>query len=317
VSCEGRALLIDGEPGHARAVAQILGEAVREVVVAPTLQAAPPGDVDLVVACYDALGPGGAAELLRRYQPLRSRGRVLLFVGAVDRQALATLFGEHGLSNLLANSGDLDQQDLRVTTAKMLQGDVFGIDRYFPPGTSRRVLAVHSSAQRDEILQAARDFALSAGAQARFADLLCNACDELVTNALYNAPVDDRGAPRFAHLSRTQAVELTLPERVDVTLAADDKEMGIAVVDPFGSLKVPTITQYLGKCLRRGSDLVDEKEGGAGLGLFYVFEAVSHFVVNLQAGVRTEMIGLLDLRGRYKDFVQRPKSFNVFVAPSP
>ena len=85
------------------------------------------------------------------------------------------------------------------------------------------------------------------------------------------------------------------------------------MADAFGSIEVPTVLRYLAKCLRRGSDQVDEKAGGAGLGLFYVFDALGHFIVNLEAGVKTEMIGILDLQARYKDFSERPKSFNVFV----
>lgn len=313
----GRFLIVDGDAAHSQAVGAALGDATRSIVAVPGLAEIPEGTFDLVVANYDALGTAGTATLLHRFRDLHGRGRLLLFIGAVDRAALACLFGEHGLSNVLARSGELDVADLQVTVEKMLRGDIFGIDKYFPSSAARREISIRGSTEREELLTVTRDFALAAGAQGRFAELLCNACDELVTNALYNAPVDAAGKARFAHLSRTNAVHLDAHEVVKVTFATDGSEMGISVTDPFGSLKVPTITQYLAKCLRRGSDLVDEKEGGAGLGLFYVFEAVSHFVVNLQAGTRTEMIGIVDVRGRYKDFVQRPKSFNVFVAVSP
>lgn len=312
-----RFLIVDGDEPHARAVAAALQGPTREVITVANLGDAPTGTFGLVIGNFDGLGPAGAAELLERYRDLHGQGRVLLFIGAVDRCALAKLFGDHGLSNVLARSGDLDEADLQVTVRKMLTGDVFGIDKYFPATATQREVLIRGSAEREDLLGVARAFALEAGAQGRFAELLCNACDELLTNALYNAPVDGAGKPRFAHLSRTNAVQLEPHEAVRVTLATDGREMGISVIDPFGSLKVPTITQYLAKCLRRGNDLVDEKEGGAGLGLFYVFEAVSHFVVNLQAGARTEMIGIVDVRGRYKDFVQRPKSFNVFVANAP
>ncbi|MBI1947884.1 MAG: hypothetical protein HYS27_19495 [Deltaproteobacteria bacterium] len=311
-----RALIVDRDETHARAVTEVLARAVHEVESVTELARVPAGEFDLVVASFDGLGLEGTAALLQRFRELRSRGRVLLFIGAVDRGALAGLFGEHGLSNVLARSGDLDAADLLVTVQKILRGDVFGIDKYFPATARTHRMEVRASTERDGLLEATRAFALAAGAQGRFADLLCNACDEMLTNALYNAPVDRDGKPRYAHLSRVNPVTLEPTETVVVTLASDGQEMGISVVDPFGSLKVPTITQYLAKCLRRGSDLVDEKEGGAGLGLYYVFEAVSHFVVNLQAGARTEMIGIVDVRGRYKDFVQRAKSFNVFVTSS-
>jgi hypothetical protein len=106
-----------------------------------------------------------------------------------------------------------------------------------------------------------------------------------------------------------------------LSLMSGGSRIGLAVRDPFGSLKVGTITRYLGKCFRGGDDQVDTKEGGAGLGLYWVFEALSHFVVNVQVGVSTETMGLLDVKGRYRDFVRRGKSFNVFVSdasrPSP
>lgn len=311
-----RFLVIDPDEGHRRAIGAVLARGGGEVHAVGSVEDVGGSDaaIDLVLASYDGLGPVSSAALLRRFSTLRARGRVLLFVGAVDRAALAALFGEHGLSNVLARTGELDTADLEVTVEKILRGDVFGIDRYFTKDAARESIVVRATSEREALLSRAREFALSAGAQGRFADLLCNACDEMLTNALYNAPVDVAGAPRFAHLSRTQPVRLANDEAIVVTLCSDGKEMGISVSDPFGSLKAGTITQYLAKCLRRGNDLVDEKEGGAGLGLFYVFEAVSHFVVNLQAGRRTETIGILDVRGRYKDFVTRPKSFNVFVA---
>ncbi len=43
------------------------------------------------------------------------------------------------------------------------------------------------------------------------------------------------------------------------------------------------------------TDKVDRKAGGAGLGFFQILDSLSHFVINLEKGKRTEMIGLIDL----------------------
>jgi hypothetical protein len=325
-----RFLIVDGDQPHQHALVGVLRTVAQEIVTADTIEAARPGDFDLVVANADTLGNENAAQLLAMFPTLRAQGRVLLMTGKVDRKALASLFGEHGLSNVLARDGDVDAEELLVTTEKILRGDVFGLDKYFAAGSTRREIVVKSSEQRDNILSETRDFALAIGAQGRFAELFCSACDELVTNALYNAPVDRAGARRFAQLSRTVQVNLDAGEEAKVTLISDGRRVGISVLDKFGSLEPNTITQYLAKCLRRGDDQVDDKEGGAGLGddqvddkeggaglgLFYVFEAVSHFVVNIEPGRRTETIGLLDISRRYKEFVSRPKSVNIFVVGS-
>ena len=102
---------------------------------------------------------------------------------------------------------------------------------------------------------------------------------------------------------------------VEVTLrfGADGKRLGISVSDPFGSLDPQRVLDYLSKCLRRGEDQIDRKEGGAGLGLYMMFDFVTHLVVNIQRGSRTEFVGLADITSSFRDLVGRAKSFNLFV----
>ena len=65
--------------------------------------------------------------------------------------------------------------------------------------------------------------------------------------------------------------------------------------------------------LHRGGDQIDQKDGGAGLGLYYIFESLNHLIVNVAPNRRTEMIGLMDISGTFRDFAERPKSLNVFI----
>jgi hypothetical protein len=152
------------------------------------------------------------------------------------------------------------------------------------------------------------------GFNLRITQGLAVVADELLTNCLYNAPTDDKGQPRYASFARTIAVELAENEVVELTIAYDGKRFGISAVDPFGSLPSMKVVDYLAKCFRRGDDQIDSKEGGAGLGLFKLFTLLQHFVVNIQPGVRTETIGLLEVTRSYREFATRGKSFNLFVA---
>ncbi len=303
--------------------------------VAPTATfAAALGDVDadaawdLVVLDYAALPPDDRSAALARFAgsgaaragdgdpgPPGSR-HVLVQMGAEDKDDLATLFDRHGLTNILAKSGELEAEDLLVTLQKILRGDVFGTEKYFGWAAETMTMTATKASERHAIIEAAATFAERAGATGRFVEAFRGACDELVTNALYDAAVDRQGARRFAHCRRTEEVILDAGEEVVVRFCADGRRVGIGVVDPFGSLEASTVVRYLGKCFRRGQDQVDEKEGGAGLGLYYVLEGLSQFVVNVEPGKRTEVVGLLDVRHRYKDFATKAKSFNVFVQPS-
>src|SRR5262249_27584654 len=111
---------------------------------------------------------------------------------------------------------------------------------------------------------------------------------------------------------RTEPVQLAPGEEIVVKLCSDGRRLGISVADPFGSLSTEVIRGYLARCFRRGADMVELKPGGAGLGLFYVFEALSHFVVNLAPGVKPELVGLFDVGGSYRAHMSRSKSFNLF-----
>jgi len=84
------------------------------------------------------------------------------------------------------------------------------------------------------------------------------------------------------------------------------------VSDPFGGLTPSTVKRYIAKGLRRGEDQIDDKAGGAGLGLFLLFEGLGSLIVDVRQGQRTEVMGLLDIRGSFRNAVNTPKSLNIF-----
>ena len=272
------------------------------------------GDYDLIIADYDGLAPEGRQVLVNAVSASIARPRLLLFSEGKNKDDLVTLFDERSLTNLVARNADVEIDDLIVTVQKIMRKDIFGIEKYFCWGVEALTLEVSSSADKPAVLAEAEKFAGLIGIHPRMTNLLCTVADEFVTNAIYNAPMNKGGQPRYSHRPRTETVVLEPEERVQIKFCSDGRRLGISASDPFGSLSPETVQDYLAKCMRKGADQVDQKEGGAGLGLYYVFESISHFVVNISPGRRTEMIGLFDIRGTYKDFVARNKSFNIFIS---
>lgn len=90
----------------------------------------------------------------------------------------------------------------------------------------------------------------------------------------------------------------------------------ISITDPFGGLTSEQFRRYIGKGLRRGADQIDDKAGGAGLGLYFLFERLNSLVLNVAPGRCTELIGLIDITGSFRAAVAAPKSLNVFVRPA-
>ena len=164
---------------------------------------------------------------------------------------------------------------------------------------------------RKDLLSAAAAFAAVDGLPKRLQQIFSDVVDELVTNALYDAPTDGNGRARCADRGRT--VELAEGETIEFEMGATPTRIGVMVRDPFGTLAPGRVLDYLAKCFARGDRQVDDKEGGAGLGLYYSFELLSHFTLSLNPGRSTEAIGLLDCTNTFREHIARAKSFNLFA----
>jgi hypothetical protein len=272
-------------------------------------------DYDLfIVSDYETLSEEAREHILDKFAVGTPRARLLLICGGNYKGELATLFSRHSLTNLLAKNTEVNASELIVTVQKILRRDVFGLEKYFSWGVDCSSARIQSSMDKGALLKNIGVYAEALGVNPRLAGQFCTVADELITNALYNAPRDASGNARNAHMSRAEPVFLQANEQIDIRYCCDGRILGISVSDPFGSLTKERLLNYLAKCLRKGTDQVDTKPGGAGLGLYYIFEGVSHLIVNIAPGEQTEVIGLIDVRGSYRDFAGAQKSFNVFLA---
>jgi CheY-like chemotaxis protein len=270
---------------------------------------------DLSIIDIDAVGASALDSLRGLAQPASARGKVLVLVRSTANQRLRALFKESKLTNFLAvpASERIDPVELTVTLAKILSKDIFGFARYLGPQQRAETHVVHDSRQKRVVVDAVHAFASDVGCHARVAETIAASADELITNAVYNAPVDREGKLRFMHYSRDRTVELDPGEEVKVHIAFDGRRLALAAIDTFGSLEKQRVLDYLTKCFAKGEDQVDDKEGGAGLGLYYIFNAMHHFVINIAPGKCTEAIGLVEVTRSFKEHSSRTKSFNVFV----
>lgn len=310
-----RVLLVDADPKRQKQLRQVLTRVLGAPDARETLGAVPhAGEYDLVVATYEGLSSDDRSRL-REYTAQRSDNRVLLLSASSDRAQLSDVLGSKVMTNLLATNASeaVDVDALIVTCQKILRHDIFGIEKYFVWGVSSASGTISSSSDKDALLTAVRDYSAQLGIPQRLASLFDTVADEFVTNALYNSPVDAAGRYRFASTSRTVAVTLEPHEHISMKVCCDARRLGVSVADPFGSLAQSTILDYLAKCFRRDESQIDNKAGGAGLGFYQILDALSHFVINIRPGKVTEMIGLIDVSGTYKDFVVKGKSFNIFV----
>jgi len=229
------------------------------------------------------------------------------------------LMAEHKfLRNLIAkNDEPLEPDELIITAEKLLRQDLFGIHKYLLWGVEPYCVTIKESQRKQEYIHEVSSYAESLGCAERTIELIETIVDELVTNAIFNAPRTPDGAPKYARLSRREHVVLDDSEVAELQFACDGDYIAIGQIDPFGALTQDTVVTYLNRCLVKGPKQFSEATGGAGIGLYRVFQSLSKFIVNIDPGRKTEVISLIDLRLSMKRFRQAAKSFHIFVADAP
>jgi hypothetical protein len=121
------------------------------------------------------------------------------------------------------------------------------------------------------------------------------------------------GTRPYAALARTEVVNLEEDATCYFTYACDGRKLVIAMRDRFGSLTAETVRDYLRRCFDMGLNQIEAKSGGAGMGLYFIVEALNKVIINISPGKGTEVIGIIDISGSYRDYAEHYKSFHIFV----
>ncbi len=141
------------------------------------------------------------------------------------------------------------------------------------------------------------------------ADYMNLMANELVSNALYNGPEGKRLGADYP-VDRKSPVFLKGSELIQLKLGIDSHAAVLSVIDCFGTLTKEKVIQSLYRSFQEKT--VENKKGGAGLGLYLSYSHGHQFIVNSKPGVKTEVIIVIEKNKRYKNYKSRLKSFHFF-----
>jgi hypothetical protein len=242
-------------------------------------------------------------------------------VRAKRAEACMMLLGEHTLdqiphilelgaiTNLLVHPMPVLAEELTITAHKLVLGDLFGVEKYLLWGTQLHSVEVTHAAQRAQIVTDLAAAVRARGQSARVASMAMLVADELISNAVHNAPCDAAGCHYRSDVARDTDLALDPQHQVRLRWGCDARYFAIEVTDRFGSLDRATILRSLAK------HEVREAGGGAGMGVALSYRSCDHLVFNLAPGKKTEVIALIDIR--YPPTERIPaSSFNIFVESS-
>lgn len=189
---------------------------------------------------------------------------------------------------------DLKIESVSAMAYRILYGDIFGLEKVVPWGTRIYSMLVGDYQEKSVCISQISEFASSMGVRRKYRESIEQVLDEMLMNALYDAPVDAEGKQLFADVPTKTRISLRMEQKAVVQYACDGETFTVSVRDSFGTLQRDTVLRYLHKCLH-SEQQIDRKTGGAGLGLYIMANTTTLFYFNLLPGVATEAICTFDL----------------------
>jgi hypothetical protein len=222
------------------------------------------------------------------------------------------------LDHVIANhDAEWSSSDLAITMQKIIRSDLFGIEKYLSPESDIQTRVIKGSSDRDPSNKAVSDWVEACGLGKNIARLATGICEELLMNAIYDAPVAG-GRTHYEEMERREKRDLAEDEWATLKYGCDGRIFAISICDPFGAFLRDRWFSYLRKVLKRNDteQLIDTKKGGAGLGLFKMLYSSHGIVCNVDPGKTTEVIVLIAINVPVRDFVHMPRSIHYFNTSS-
>ena len=234
---------------------------------------------------------GDVKSVDRLVPMLRQKSHAAIVTPKAALLELTQYLKDHRVNHVIVGE-ELDR-GVFVTAQKLLTGDIFGIEKYLPEGTPVHYVRLRDFEGRGKALDTVLAYAEEAKMRRQVRSAIGQVCEELLMNALYDAPVDEEGNQIFAEIDPHDRTKSRSPRPVSIRYAATETSFAIAVRDRFGRLAKNTILAYIDKCIRSPVQ-IDRKTYGAGLGLYLVANAAASYLVNVAYGIATEVVCTFD-----------------------
>ena len=245
----------------------------------------------LVVLHLDGEMSTAAAEILPR---LSGDAKAIAILPGSNLAAVVDIMQSSERVAGILMADNFDSRQLSAMATRVISGDIFGLEKMITWGTQIHSQLVGDYQEKSLCISMISEFAELMGVRRKYREAIEQAIDEMLMNALYDAPVDEQGKPIFSEIPTKTRISLRVEQKVVVQYSCDGKQFAVSVRDAFGTLERNTVLRYLYKCLH-SEQQIDRKVGGAGLGLYLMVNSATTVYFNVLPGVATEAVCVFDL----------------------
>ena len=288
-----RVIVISAEKTYARQLATALKAAGGTVDTHASIESLGKGELQaaLVVMHLDGELSSAAAVLVPR---LTGDARVIAVLPRSNLPAVVDIMQSSERMAGILVAEELDMRELSAMATRVLNGDIFGLEKMVRWGTQVHSQLVGDYQEKALCISQVSEFAENMGVRRKYREAIEQCLDEMLMNALYDAPVDEQGQHIFSDIPTKTRISLRVEQKAVVQYACDAKSFAVSVRDAFGTLERGTVLKYLYKCLH-SEQQIDRKAGGAGLGLYLMVNSATTVYFNVLPGVATEALCVFDL----------------------
>jgi hypothetical protein len=170
--------------------------------------------------------------------------------------------------------------------AVRLKGEMAELD-HLMPGQLEQDFMIDSNLEKTSVLEGLKKFLLGAQLGERNLDTVVTAADELLMNAIFDAPVDEMGTRISIGTTRTSPIRLQGRRRIKMKAGYNLTHVAVEVRDFFGSLEQTRLFDKLSEVYGLNDYKVDQRSAGAGLGLANVHRSGGSLIFHCEAGELT------------------------------
>ncbi|MBD3346789.1 MAG: response regulator [Chitinivibrionales bacterium] len=244
--------------------------------------------IDLVISDINMPGMKGY-ELIKIVKENYPHTKVALITG-YNVDDYVRMAKESNISNIISKSTPFNFDEFNSIVYGLVTENIFGLDKYMLPDyTILKEFTLRQTSEINTIEQEVIDSISEFHRPQLFVQILL---EEIITNAVYHAPVNKDGKTKYQKHSN---VVLDNSEKVKIALGKDSEKYGVSVIDTSGRLSKEQVLFRLDRHIH-GEGLLDENGRGLHMSRMYA----DRLIVNINKNVSTEVIFINYLDEKYK-----------------
>jgi hypothetical protein len=307
-----RAVILERNKLVGRKVARLFASVGASAVTGEEPAQIAPHLAEADVLCADTFDADFVAEQVRAQRSMRG----VLWTAEPLKRSLRYLVETKTIDNVLGRK-DFETAprawEILMVARRLMSAGGPPMSAFLDWGFSAMEVEVRTTADRDAAVAQIQDFVGTLGVPKRVAEMFGELGHELIMNAMYDAPVDQAGRPKYA-LDRKADVRLLDDERPSVRVATDGSKLVLQIRDPFGRLERKHVFEGLARGL---AGEMDSSHGGAGLGMMVCHNASSAMFFDVERGHHTEVTAMFELDMNLRELRTQAKSLHFWSAGSP